>query len=103
MLQHIKLKHIFVKNFLMKKQLTLDLYYTLMCPNCKTLITLLNEVLPGYNDKFQVKKVLASSPFGMVKTMKLGIHTVPTVVINNKVVLKAVPTKEELIQLLNQY
>lgn len=87
----------------MKKQVTLELYYTLMCPNCKTLLALFNDVLPGYNDKFLLKKTLASSPIGIIKTMRLGIHTVPTVVINNKVVLKAVPTKEELIQLLNQY
>jgi len=35
--------------------------------------------------------------------MKLGIHAVPALLIDNKVVFRSVPTKEELIQKLNSY
>jgi len=81
----------------------IEIFYTLMCPNCKVLIKMLEEVLPMYGEKFLFKKSLASSPIGMVRTMKMGIHTVPALLINNKLIFRAVPTKEELIKKFNEY
>jgi len=46
---------------------------------------------------------MANAPLGMIKTMKLGIHTVPALLINNEIVFKQVPTKQELINKLNSY
>jgi len=86
-----------------KKNITIELFYTLTCPNCKTLKHLLNEVLPTYRNKFNLKQTLANMPAGMFRTMKLGIHTVPTLLINNEIVFRSVPTKEELIDRLNNY
>ena len=82
---------------------TLEMFYTLTCPNCKILKRMLDEVLPQYGDKFQFKKSLANSPWGMVKTMKLGIHSVPTLLIDNKIIFRSVPKKEELINTLNSF
>jgi len=79
------------------------MFYTFTCPNCKTLKHLLHEVLPQYGNKFELSKSLANSPIGMFRTLKLGIHTVPTLLIDNKIVFKSVPTKEELINKLNSY
>jgi len=85
------------------KKTTIEMYYTLTCPNCRVFQRMLEEVLPAYNDKFIFKKTLASGPVGYLKTLKLGIHSVPTVLIENKVVFRSVPAKEELIKQLNQY
>jgi len=82
---------------------TIEMFYTLTCPNCKVLKRMLDEVLPQYGDKFQFKKILANSPRGMVKTMKLGIHSVPTLLIDNKITFRSVPKKEELMNALNSF
>jgi len=86
-----------------KKTITIEIFYTLTCPNCKILKRLLNDVLPAYGNKFETKQTLANMPLGMVRTMKLGIHSVPTLLINDEIVFKSVPTKEELIEKLNNY
>lgn len=86
-----------------KKAISLEMFYTLTCPNCRTLKRLLDEVLPQYGDKFKFSRSLANSPMGMIRTMKLGIHAVPTLLIDDKIVFRSVPTKEELIDKLNSY
>lgn len=86
-----------------KSVVTIEMFYTLTCPNCKILKRMLDEVLPQYGDKFQLKKSLANSPMGMVRTMKLGIHSVPTLLIDNKITFRSVPQKEELINTLNRF
>lgn len=86
-----------------KKPIDIEMFYTLTCPNCKRLKKLLDEVLPDYDIKFKFKRTLANSPKGYIKTLKLNIHTVPVLLIDNKIVFKAVPTKEELIKTLNSY
>ncbi|MCK9618001.1 MAG: thioredoxin family protein [Lentimicrobiaceae bacterium] len=79
----------------------IEMFYTLTCPNCKILKRMLDEVLPQFENKFVLKKSLASSPMGMIRTLKLGIHAVPALLINNRLVFRSVPTKEELINKLN--
>ena len=86
-----------------KNQVTIELFYTLTCPNCKILQQMLDEALSGYGDKFVMKKTMANGPIGMFKTMKLGIHTVPTLLIDTEIAFKYVPTKMELIEKLNKY
>ena len=86
-----------------KKVIIVELFYTLTCPNCKVLKHLLNEVLTNYGIKFELKQTMANMPVGMYRTMKLGIHSVPTLLINDEIVFRSVPTKEELIDKLNNY
>jgi len=64
---------------------------------------MLKDVLPQFGEKFEFKKSLANSPMGFIRTAKLGIHSVPTVLINNEIVWRQVPTKEELINKLKMY
>lgn len=64
---------------------------------------MLHDVLPQFGSKFVLKKSLANMPLGMIKTMKLGIHAVPALLIDGKIVFRSVPTKEELINILNSY
>lgn len=85
------------------KPTIIEMYYTLTCPNCRTFQRILDEVLPEYGDRFTFKKTLASGPVGFVKTLKLGIHSVPTVLINNQIAFRNVPSRKELIEKLNQY
>jgi len=83
--------------------ITIELFYTPTCPNCKILQRMLDVVLPGFGDKFVLKRTMANAPFGMIKTMRLGIHSVPALLINNEIAFKQVPTKQELIKKLNIY
>lgn len=85
------------------KPIPVEIFYTLTCPNCKALKHMLNEVLPQFGNKFELKKSLANSPVGMVRTMKLGIHAVPVLLIDREIVFRKVPTRAELINKLNSY
>ena len=86
-----------------KEPVIIEMHYTFTCPNCRIMKHLLDEVLPQYGDRFILKKRLANGPLGMIRTMKLGIHAVPALVIDRKIVFRSVPTKEELISKLNSY
>ncbi len=87
----------------MVNKIKIEVFYTLTCPNCRTLKKMLSEVLPEFGGKFDFKTSLANSPLGMFRTMKLGIHAVPTMLIDNEIAFRSVPTKEELINKLNKY
>ena len=84
-------------------RIRIEMFYTLTCPNCKLFKRLLTEVLPEYGDNFEFKTTLASAPLGMIRSMKLGIHTVPTLLIDNTIVFREVPARQELINKLNMY
>jgi len=86
-----------------QQPIIIEMFYTLTCSNCRVLKRMLNEILPQFGSKFEFRKSMANSPIGMVRTMRLGIHTVPTLLFDNKIVFKSVPTKEELIDKLNSY
>ena len=64
---------------------------------------MLDNVLPQFGRKFVLKKTNANMPVGMIKTMKLGIHAVPTLLVDQKIVFRSVPTREELINILSSY
>ncbi|PIQ33352.1 MAG: hypothetical protein COW63_05800 [Bacteroidetes bacterium CG18_big_fil_WC_8_21_14_2_50_41_14] len=85
------------------KSILIEMYYTLTCPNCKVLSRMLDDVLPQFGRKFVLKKTNANMPVGMIKTMKLGIHAVPTLLVDQKIVFRSVPTREELINSLSSY
>ncbi|MGD9978724.1 MAG: thioredoxin family protein [Bacteroidales bacterium] len=87
----------------MSNPITIELFYTITCPNCKIVKKLLDDVLVDFKGKFKLKQTNASMPLGMVKTMKLGIHSVPTLLINNEIAFRSVPTKQELVNKLNYY
>ncbi|HRY97617.1 MAG TPA: thioredoxin family protein [Bacteroidales bacterium] len=79
----------------------LELFHTPGCPACKALGQMLDELLPGYGDRFRLKRTLASGPMGYVRTLRLGIHAVPALLIGGKVVFRQLPSRQELIETLN--
>jgi len=81
----------------------IEMFYTLTCPNCRVMKRMLKEVLPGFGDKFRFETTMANLPAGMIKTLRLGIHTVPTLLIDNKIEYREVPSKNELINKLKTY
>ena len=85
------------------KPIIIEMFYSFTCPNCNLMKRRLEEVLPQYGNKFELKRSHASSPMGLIKTMKYGIHAVPALMIDKEVVFRSVPTKEELTQKLNSY
>jgi len=78
----------------------IEMFYTLTCPNCRPLKRMLTEILPEFGDKFEFKTTLANAPLGMLRSMKLGIHSVPTLLINDEIVFRELPAREELINKL---
>jgi predicted DsbA family dithiol-disulfide isomerase len=86
-----------------KKPIIIEMFYTLTCPNCRILKHMLDEVLPQFENKFEFKRSLAGSPIGMIRTMRLGIYAVPTLLIADKIIFRSVPTREELINTLKNY
>jgi len=85
------------------EKIKIEMFYTLTCPNCKTLKQMLKDVLPEFGNRFELKTTMANGPVGMLRTMKLGIHSVPTLLINNEIVFRGVPAKQELISKLKTY
>ena len=86
-----------------KKPIPIEMFYTLTCPNCRTLKRMLQEILPEFGDKFKLETTMANLPVGMVRTMKLGIHAVPALLIDKKIVFREVPSKQDLINKLKMY
>ncbi|MCE1198233.1 MAG: hypothetical protein LWW85_04635 [Marinilabiliales bacterium] len=64
---------------------------------------ILQEVLPSYGKKFTFETTLANMPAGMIRTMRLGIYSVPTLLINHEIAFREVPSKQALIDKLNSY
>jgi hypothetical protein len=64
---------------------------------------MLQEVMPEFGDKFKLVTTMANLPVGMIRTMKLGIYAVPTLLIDDKIVYKEVPSKQDLINKLKMY
>ena len=87
----------------MADKIKIEMFYTFTCPNCKTFKKMIEDVLPQFEGEFVFNKTLASSPVGFIRTAKLGIHSVPTILINNKIVWREVPSKQELINKLKSY
>jgi predicted DsbA family dithiol-disulfide isomerase len=81
----------------------IEMFYTLTCPNCRVMKRMLQEVMPEFGDKFKLVTTMANLPVGMIRTMKLGIYAVPTLLIDNKIVYKEVPSKQDLINKLKTY
>ncbi len=81
----------------------IEMFYTFTCPNCRVLKQMLLEVLPAFGDKFKLETSLANMPAGMIRTMKLGIYAVPTLLIDNNIVFREVPSKQDLINKLKMY
>lgn len=79
----------------------IELYYGLICPFCKTAKKILKKIIKENPGKFSLKQTLVSSPGGMVKSYKYGIHSVPTILIDDKIVFRALPEEEELKKELN--
>lgn len=64
---------------------------------------MLKEVLPEFGDRFEYSKTLANGPVGIIRSMKLGIHAVPALLIDGRIVFRSVPEKNELINELKNY
>lgn len=86
-----------------KAPIKIEMFYTLSCPNCKILKRMLQEILPEFGDKFKLETTMANLPLGMIRTLKLGIYAVPTLLINDEIVYREVPAKHDLINKLNTY
>jgi uroporphyrinogen decarboxylase len=81
----------------------IEMFHTFTCPNCRILKRMLREVLPEFGDKFKLETTAANLPAGMFRTMKLGVYSVPTLLIDNKIVFREVPSKQDLIDKLKMY
>ncbi len=74
----------------------IELYYGIVCPYCKTAKSLIKKIIKENPGKISYKQTLISSPKGMINRYKLGITSVPTVLIDGKIVFRGLPEEEEL-------
>jgi len=86
-----------------KEPIKIEMFYTLTCPNCKIFKRMLQEILPEFGDRFKLETTMANLPVGMIRTMKLGIYAVPTLLINDEIVYREVPARQDLINKLKTY
>jgi len=85
----------------MGKKIKLELYYGLICPFCKVLRKMLKKIILENPDRFYLKEILVSSPVGMIKSFKHGIHAVPTLLIDGEIIFRSLPDEEDLKRKLN--
>jgi len=52
---------------------------------------------------FIFTETLVNSPSGMVRSLKKGIHSVPTLLLDDKIIFRDLPTEEELFKVLKNY
>ncbi len=79
----------------------IELFYGITCPYCRTAKKLLNKIIEENPGKFKLKQTLISSPKGMIRRYKLGIHAVPAILIDGEIVFRGLPEEEELKNVLN--
>jgi len=78
-----------------------ELFYGITCPYCRTAKKLLNKIINNNPGKFRLKQTLISSPKGLVRRYKLGIHAVPTILIDGIIAFRSLPREIELKEKLN--
>ncbi|WP_452227283.1 thioredoxin family protein [Lacinutrix cladophorae] len=67
------------------------------CPKCKTLTTLVHEVVTENNIDATIEKVE-----DIMEIMKFNVMSTPALVIDNQITIKGrIPSKEEILTLLN--
>ncbi len=67
------------------------------CPKCKTTMALVNDVVAENNMDAKIEKVE-----DIMEIMKYDVMSTPAIVVNNKVVVTGrVPSKSELLDILN--
>ena len=79
----------------------IELYYGLLCPYCRTARGMLKKIMDEHPGKFRLKQTLISSPSGMINRYRLGIYAVPAILIDGKIVFRALPDEDELKKELN--
>jgi len=79
----------------------IELYYGLICPYCRTAKTLIKKLVDENPEKIRFKQTLVSSPTGMINRYKLGIHAVPTILIDGIIAFRSLPREIELKEKLN--
>jgi len=45
-----------------KEPIIIEMFYTLTCPNCRTLKRMIHAVLPEFGEKFKFETTLANMP-----------------------------------------
>ncbi|MCC8057932.1 uroporphyrinogen decarboxylase family protein [Cloacibacillus sp.] len=73
------------------------------CAPCQYMVESVRSVEPLFNGRIIWRETLIKSLSGIRRTQKLGVSTLPTMLINNEVVFdNIVPTKEELCAEINK-
>lgn len=78
-----------------------ELFYGITCHYCRTAKQLLKNIIEENPGKVRLKQTLISSPKGMIRRYKLGIHAVPAILIDGEIVFRSLPEEEELRKKLN--
>jgi small redox-active disulfide protein 1 len=78
----------------------LELFYSptcQVCPRTREVVMSLDE-----DDELQIEEVNVLSPEGLRKAEDYGIRSVPTIVLNGKTKLTGIPSKSNLIKMIQR-
>ncbi|MEN8153114.1 MAG: thioredoxin family protein [Acidobacteriota bacterium] len=79
----------------------IELFYGLTCPYCRTARRLLKKIVEENPERFNLKQTLISSPKGLIRRYKLGVHAVPAILIDGEIIFRSLPEEGELRKKLN--
>jgi len=84
-----------------KVKIRIEVFYSPTCSLCPKAKEILWEVLEKVNQKVYIDEVNVLSLDGLKKAEQYGVKTVPTMVINMKHKIVGVPSKENLLKIIN--
>lgn len=76
----------------------IQVVYTKMCPHCPAAKELFRSLKKEY--QFDYEEIDATTPRGQKLLEKYSIMSVPTVIIDSKVIFTGVPPKEKVIEII---
>jgi len=82
--------------------MTIELFFSPICPHCPRAREILLEVLEEVNHKIRLEEVNVFSTEGVEKAEKYGVMAVPTIIVNRKRKIVGVPSKEGLLRVIRQ-
>jgi len=83
-------------------RVTIELFYSPMCPYCPEAKKILLEIAEEFSEKIQVEEVNVLYSTGLERAEKYDVREVPTIIINGRTKVTGVPTKERLRKIIQQ-
>jgi len=87
---------------MVRVMVTVELFYSPICPHCPKAKETLMEVLEEVKGEIELQMVNVLSKKGIEKAKEYGIMTVPAIVVNRKHKILGTPIKNVLLRVLSR-